>query len=55
MSIIEIYYKAKCKHCKHLFSYRKGKLKRHSCGNFNSEFHEQERTLKDKICDKFEL
>lgn len=50
MSVVEIIYDAKCKHCKH-FDYKyKGKRKEYRC-NITLE----KLTLKSKICDKFEL
>lgn len=47
---LEIFYEAKCKHCKHFKYYYKGKRKLHKCG-----LTEDPLTLKSKVCDKFSL
>lgn len=55
MTIMTWTRQARCKDCKFLYSFRKGKLKRHACGNLNSEFHEKERTLNDLVCKDWKL
>lgn len=47
---LEIFYDAKCKHCKWFDYYYKGKRKTHKCN-----LHEIDLTLKSKICKEFEL
>ena len=51
MSIVEIYYEAKCKHCLHRIGKRNKNNKYQSFCEIKQEFI----TLKDKICDKFKL
>lgn len=58
MSIIEIYYEAKCKHCKHLkrdFKTKKddtrSKVFSSFCGKKNNELI----SMRDKACNLFEL
>jgi hypothetical protein len=47
---LEIFYDAKCKHCKHFDYFYKGKRKVHKCN-----LTEEQLTLKSKPCNKFEL
>lgn len=57
MSIIEIYYPAKCKDCKHLEVFYIGKLKRHRCSNPKQEDEWKKVGLpaKTKACELFEF
>jgi glutaredoxin len=47
---IEMFYDAKCKHCKFFDRYSKGKQVKHKCKLTNHSL-----TLKSRVCDKFEL
>ncbi len=55
MAVITITSAAKCKDCKFMFGFKKGKLKRHACGNFNSEHHEESRRLNDLVCSDWKI
>ena len=55
MSIMTWTRAARCKDCKFLFLFREGKLKRHACGNFNSEYHEKKRALNDLVCNNWKI
>ncbi len=50
MAIVEIYYTAKCKHCKKAKKTMKGKRLITMCGQTNTQI-----ALRDKACSKFEL
>jgi hypothetical protein len=47
---LEMFYDAKCKHCKFFDRYSKGKQVKHRCKLTNHSL-----TLKSRVCDKFEL
>jgi hypothetical protein len=51
MSIIEIYYQAKCKHCLHRIEKKNKRNKYQSFCKIKEEFI----TLRDKICNNFKL
>jgi hypothetical protein len=50
MSVLEIYYDAKCKHCLNLKKIKKGKRKLHEC-----KITEIQVTLKTKACKDFKI
>lgn len=57
--IVEIHYKAKCKHCKWIKEWHPNPnklwFKRHKCNNTESSYFNSQVTLKDRICNKFKL
>lgn len=62
MSVVNITYEAKCKHCR-FFNYTnlnkkdgsKSKVRRAFCTNPKSEMFSEQLTLKAKACNKLEL
>lgn len=55
MSIITYTRAAKCSDCKFLDSKYEGKRKFHQCGNKESPEFSKRRTLKDLVCDFWQL
>ena len=50
MTTIVITTNARCKHCKFLGSFKKGKRRFSKCNNPISERYEQQITLRDLVC-----
>ena len=60
MTVITVTRAAKCKDCRYINRFKKGKQTRHRCSNSESERYSEkygEKTirLKDAVCDKWEL
>lgn len=53
MAVFEIYFEAKCRHCKFFEPIWKGKRKFHRCSH--PENNEMPLTLKSKKCENFKL
>ena len=55
MTIVTITYDAKCKDCRFLKEKYKGKRKLHYCSNKKSKYFNQQKTLRDLVCENWEL
>lgn len=53
MSIFEIKYEARCRHCAWIEEVYQGKLKRHKCGNCKSTMFAKQIRLADLACMNF--
>jgi len=55
MTVVIITREAKCKDCKFLLPYYRGKRKRHKCSNEKSKCYDLPITLNDLVCENWEL